>query len=346
MAKIIVTEGLVDTLKMLRIQNGIKAKDLAEHIGKTPGYITRLEKREIKLIDVEAVDSIFSFVLGKNYQNTEAWEQIYANLQIKLSKSEIENELWFSNYDTVYRYIPVPTSIIDYFNSKIDDLNISREYLLKRINANEAVPEEELKDDSIKPNKWYHSTLEDRTLIKIEMDTSLLNRILDKKILSSHYIFIYCIAYYLLKIEELGDIVKIDNSTDRRLLLYARNVLNEHKFYSIVERENIINSNKSKDEIQKLLSSFDNENTKLIGEILNEIKIASELDIRVTNERLSNFFKNLSSDIWFTLKVISLDYHLLELMDFAQKKDFIKEVEKLIKQYSDSQKYLKNAETY
>ena len=45
MPKIVVTDKLADTIKMMRMQNGIKSKDLAEHLGKTPGYVSKLEKQ-------------------------------------------------------------------------------------------------------------------------------------------------------------------------------------------------------------------------------------------------------------------------------------------------------------
>ena len=155
MPKIIVTDRLADTLKMVRMQKGIKSKDLATHIGKTPGYVSKLEKKEVKNIELEIVDSIFSFLLGEDYQKTEIWEQIYASLQIKYSKEEIEEEIWFSNFDTVYRNIPIPDTIVNYLNEKISQLNISRELLLSRINANEALSDEEINDSNIKYNIWY-----------------------------------------------------------------------------------------------------------------------------------------------------------------------------------------------
>ena len=346
MPKILVTNGLVDTLKILRLQKGIKSKDLAIHVHKTPGYITRLEKHEIKTIDLETVDSIFSYILGEKYQSTEVWEEIYATLQIKLTKEEIEYEVWFSNYDTVYRNIPIPETIIDFLNNKISTLNISRDYLLARINANESLSFEEINDESIKPNKWYHSNVKNETMIKIEMSPSSLSDILDKKALSSPYIFIYCIVYYLLKIEKHGDITEIGDKNEKQLHHSSAEILNEHKFYSIAERESIINSKKSKEEIKNLLSDFDNDNAELIGKILNELKIASELDIRITNERLTDFLKNLSTNVWFSLKIISLEYYLLESIEIEQKKKFLKDVEDLIKKYADSQKIIKNSETY
>lgn len=346
MPKIVVTDSLVETLKMLRTQNSVKSKDLAEYIGKTPGYITKLEKKELKNIELETVESIFSFILGKDYEKNEIWEQIYASLQIKYSKAEIEEEIWFSNFDTVYRYIPIPDTIVDYFNDKILSLNITREFLLQKVNANEALSEEEINDESIKPNVWYTASTDGRASIKMSISEHMLSSILDKKMLSSPYVFVFCILYYLLKIEKYGSIIKLERTQIIQLNQEVKSILNSHKFYSIVERENLVSQAQSKEEVQSILSSFDNNNAKLIGDILGELKFASDMDIRKTNDRLTGFHKNLSTDVWFTLRLISLDYHLLESVDMAQRKEFVKEVEALIKKYTDNHKNIKNTETY
>ena len=346
MPKIVVTDRLADTLKMLRTQNGIKSKDLAEHLGKTPGYISKLEKQEVKNIDTETVEAIFAFILGEDYKKTEIWEQVYASLQIKYSKAEIDEEIWFTNFDTVYRHIPIPDTIIEYFNNKIETLEITRDLLLQRINSNEALSDDEKNDLNIKPNIWYSVTPGKGSLIKISMSENMLSDILDKKRLSSPYVFVYCILYYLVKIEKYVELVKIEENQNIQIHQEVTSILNEHKFYSIVERDNIVSKAQSEQEIQELLSSFDNDNAKLISEILSELKFASEIDIRVTNDRLNAFLKNLSQDTWFTLKIISLDYHLLETVDMDHRKTFIREVESLIQKYTDTQKNIKNTETY
>jgi len=346
MPKIVVTDRLADTFKMLRMQNGIKSKDLAEHLGKTPGYISKLEKQEVKNIDAETVEAIFAFILGEDYKKTEIWEQVYASLQIKYSKAEIDEEIWFTNFDTVYRHIPIPDTIIEYFNDKIETLDITRDLLLQRINSNEALSDDEKSDLNIKPNIWYSVTPGKGSLIKISMSENMLSDILDKKMLSSPYVFVYCILYYLLKIEKYGELVEIEENQNIQMHQEVTSILNEHKFYSIVERDNIVGKAQSEQEIQELLSSFDNDNAKLISEILSELKFASEIDIRVTNDRLNAFLKNLSQDTWFTLKIISLDYHLLEAVDMDQRKAFLRDVESLIQKYTDTQKNIKNTETY
>lgn len=346
MPKIVVTDKLADTLKMLRMQNGIKSKDLAEHIGKTPGYISKLEKQEVKSIELEIVESIFSFILGDDYKKTEIWEQIYASLQIKYTNTEIDEEIWFANFDTVYRYIPIPESLIDFINDKMSLLNISRDILLERINANEALSNEEINDERIKPNIWYPASSDGRASIKICLQKQMFFDILDKKVVSSPYVFVFAILYYILKIEKHGSLIKLEDPQIRSLNQETKSILNSHKFYSIVERENIVSQAQSTEEIQNLLSTFDNDNAKLISEILSELKFASDIDIRITNDRLTGLLKNLKTDVWFALRCISLEYHLLESVDMSQRKEFLKEVDDLIKKYTETQKIIKNTETY
>ncbi|MBQ9842003.1 MAG: helix-turn-helix domain-containing protein [Clostridia bacterium] len=346
MPKIVVTDRLADTLKMLRMQNGIKSKDLAQHLGKTPGYVSKLEKGEVKNIDLEAVESIFLFLLGDDYKKSEIWEQIYASLQIKYSKGEMKKEIWFSNFDTVYRYIPIPDSLVDFINDKLTELTISRETLLSRINANDAISERERNDDSVELNKWYFSAETGRPSIKINMSLRELTSILEKEEPSYPYIYLLCIVYHLLKIEKFGNALNLGNHDIDQLNEEATNVLNSHKFYSIVERDALVSKAHSQEEIMSLLSSFDNQNAKLISNILEELKFASDIDVRMTNQRLEQFLKNLSENVWFTLKMISLDYHLLEPVDVEQRKAFIKEVEALIRKYIEAQKNIKNTETY
>lgn len=346
MPKIEVTEGLAQTIKMLRNQNGIKSKDLAEAINKTPGYITKLEKKELKTIDLELVDIIFSILLGDDYQKTETWENIYTTLQIKLSRTEIEYEVWFTNFDTVYRHIPVPDELIDFLNEKIVSLNIDRDYLLERINANEALSEEELQDESLKSNVWYQSIGKKGVSIKIDMPREILFDFLDKKEDSFPYVFVFCILYYLLKIEKYGDVVYINEPQIAELNSETTTILNEYKFYSIVERENLVSTANTQEEIQSILSSFDNENINLVSELLNMFKFASDMNVRVTNERLSSFIRNLENDLWFVMKIISLDYQSLESIEFEQKREFIGEIETLIKKFSSVQKAKKDMETY
>ena len=112
MPRAIVTPELTETLRGIRLQNKIQAKNLAAHIGKSPAFISKLESGNIQTIDTKELYSILQFISGEN-SSTELAEQIYASLRFKYSSKEIEEQLWFTNYDTVECLLPIPEALID-----------------------------------------------------------------------------------------------------------------------------------------------------------------------------------------------------------------------------------------
>jgi len=139
MTKVYVTQELAETIKSIRLQNKILSKDLAKAVGKSPAYITKLERGEIQTIDISELNIIFKFIAGNNSSFDDTMEKIYTILKYKYSDDEIEKQIWFANYDTVKRKIPIPGTLIDEINNKIVQLEKSRQYLLTRINNNESL---------------------------------------------------------------------------------------------------------------------------------------------------------------------------------------------------------------
>ena len=58
MPRAIVTPSLAETLRSIRLQNKIQAKQLASHIGKSPAFVSKLENGSIQTIDTEELNSI------------------------------------------------------------------------------------------------------------------------------------------------------------------------------------------------------------------------------------------------------------------------------------------------
>lgn len=63
MARYDVTPELASIIKSTRIVNNVTAKSVAEHIGKSQSYISKLEKGGIKSIEENELISIFKFIL-------------------------------------------------------------------------------------------------------------------------------------------------------------------------------------------------------------------------------------------------------------------------------------------
>lgn len=345
MPRTIVTPELADTLRMIRVQNNITAKKLSEHINKSPSYITKLEKGYIKSVDSELIDSILQFVTKDDSDGDKLVEEVFSTLKHRYSKEEIDQQVWFTNYDTVLRKIPVPVSLLDFINERITNSNIEIEYLLSRINANEALPDEDIQDDSIEYNVWYASKACNGTQsIKIKMNHEDISALLSGKQSSAPYYVILTIVFYILKIEKYDNYVRLNDSDYKELFDKTKEILNSFKFYSLVEKEAIIAKAESDEQLSKLLNSFDYDNQKLISEVLLHIKVASDYDIKLTNERLKLFLSNVEWDLWFTLKLISLDYYRLNDIDIELKRSLLLDIERLIDSYFDKESI--SIETY
>ena len=114
MPKTPVTLELAATLKTVRTEKGIQAQTLAEHIGKSNAYITKLEKAELKFIDNDLLDQIFAFIMGDDTDSDIIAKKTQELTKQNLSDEKIDDQLWFVNFDTVYRRLPIPEKLIQF----------------------------------------------------------------------------------------------------------------------------------------------------------------------------------------------------------------------------------------
>lgn len=334
MAKVYVTQELAETIKSIRLQNKILSKDLAASIDKSPAYITKLERGDIQTIDVDELNKIFNYIVGKDSSFDETVQKIYSVLKYNYTDEEIEKQIWFSNYDTTKRKIPIPTALIDEINARLEIAEISRVYLRKRINANESLSQTEIENVDIPFNQWYSPENKPKGAqsIKINITEDILNGILDKTIDVTKYIFLLAISYYLIKIEKFKDVVDIDDD-ENSIMADAIELLSKHKFYSLTAKSNALDAAASHEEQLELLNSFDKKNYELVNSILRKIQLISDDDIKTTNKYLECFYKNLDWDLGFTFKIISLEFYRLENKGYSVKKELVDKIEKLVNEY-------------
>lgn len=329
-----VTPGLAETLRAIRLQNKIQANKLAAHIGKSPAYISKLENGSIQTIAPEELSAILKFISGEDH-SVELAEQIYASLKVKYTAKEIEEQLWFINYDTVECRIPLPRSLLEDFIQRITDLGITHQYLCSRINANEALTPEEIADESLPYNQWYQGKkAEGSQSIKIKLTEKQLSDLLGDKFELVPYVFVFCIAFYILKIEKHGDIVSISDEENASLMRAATDLLNSHKFYSISEKNLLIANKQTSEDVNDLLSSFDKDNMEYISDILSGFSFATDHNIKHTNEQLKAFAANMHWDLGFMLRIIGLNYKCLEETSVSNKRQLLSEIEALIQKYA------------
>ena len=347
MARAIVTPELADTIRSIRLQNKIQVKDLAQHIGKSSAYISKLEGEKMQNIDTDVLYSIFRYISNTDSDN-ETTEKIYSSLKIKYSKKDIEEQLWYTNFDTIGRSIPVPEGLVDELNSRLNSVGVSREHLLKRINANEALTDAEKNNTKLPYNQWYHDNSVEgfKASIKLHMDSAQLDAILNKEVDVSSYMYILSIAFYIIKIEHFNNQVRID--LDDYWLVYksAIDLLNNYKFYSMVEKNALLSTKETQSEVLEMLNAFDLDNIEVVNSIISGFKYASECNIKDTNIKLTAFEQNMRWDLAFMMKIISLDFKSLDKTNFSNKRNLVSEIEGLIFKYSQLPENENRLESY
>ena len=329
-----VTQSLAETIRSIRIRNKIKSKELANNINKSTSYISKLEKGEIRSIDTDELYLVLNYI-SKNEPDLNLADQIYKTLNINYSAKEIEDQLWFYNYDTMKCLLPIPKLLVDKMNNLINNLNITRNYLLFRINSNEALSEKDINDESIPFNLWYLTNPSDpyHKCIKIKISEKQINAILDETIDVAPYMIVFCILFYLLKIEKYQETTKIDDELYQKLMDETAEILGDFKFYSISEKNNLFAEKQAKDDINSILSSFDIDNIEIINNILENFQIATQQNIKSTNKQLKAFNENMDWDLGFMLKLIGLNYNCLKKTSVNNKKQLLSDIEQIIKKY-------------
>lgn len=353
MAKFDVTPELGEIIKTVRMQNHVSAKSIAEHIGKSQSYMSKLEKGAIKTIQEEELTSIFRFILGsqKNFQGflDSALGKIFDTLVIRYSDDDIDKQIWFDNYDTVIRQIPLPIDLIKNINDRMRSIGLSIEALCARINANEGIPSEVEQIEKYPFNEWCPYVVDHKfmySFIKMQVTASEVTSILEGRISTSNYVTLLAIVYYLTKIEKCGERVNISEPEESSIKICTKEYLNQYRFFSIAEKNKLRRQAHSKAEQDALLSSFDQENNSLINGILTAFKLYSEIDITFVNKSLKAFVSNLKWDPGYMMRLLSIPFSELEISSFTVKKQMLSEIETIANRFGNLPSEQKALETY
>ncbi|WP_407313659.1 hypothetical protein [Desulfosporosinus sp. SB140] len=345
MPKVNITKELAEKIKELRINNKVKAVNLADHIKKSPAYITKLENGDIKKLDYDELLTIFDFI-SKD-------EEDFGKIIDKLSlEPDLKEQTWFLNFDTVTRKIPIPSDLVDYINKIISDLGLTISFVVNYVNQNDDLSDFNDKYNidvsKFKCNYWH--TYEDpdgkiSTFIRMELNLNQIIGILEKKIDTSNYVTIQSILYNLFRLGH-GSNVPLNDEDNEKIKEEVVNILNSYKFYSSIEKNRVLESAVTKQEFNSLLNEFDLTNRKLINEFLSYISFLSEFNIKYTNEKMVLVNQNFDWDASYLLSITSLPFCGLDNISKSMKKNLLEDIKNLIENYKNKPEPEKTIEFY
>ena len=351
--KIKLSEATGLRLKEFRTQYKVKAKDVAEMLGKSPAYISKLEKGQIQQIDKIEFEKILNFIANDDDGYYRFFEEFAERANIK----DLENDLAFRNFDMLERKIPVNNNLINFIKEMMKELGISIHQLTNYINENEDLGADisekyDLNADEVTKNVWHAVTDANSmqnvfSYIFLEYSEDKVEKLLSGKKKKSEYMLVYAIMYHLLKMKYKKEGKEYNDTLIEECSIEAEQILLNYKFYSLTVKHRLLAQSETIDEYNNLLNESDINNAKYVMDIIEVIKFLSEYDVEYTNKKLKIIAENLkNNDTTFAFAYMALSLRGLNDLQTGLKKKFLEEIKALIDKYSNLTETVDNMEKY
>ena len=319
MPQVAITKQLGEAIKELRVSQKVKSKNISNAINKSPTYISKLENGDIKKIDYKDLMIIFHTIFSDKNTFQNKFEEFIGKCSIKLA--EAEKQLWLLNIDMVERQIPIEPELIDYCNDQLNKINVSAKQVVARINLNEDISNIDF--SKYQKNFFYFSN-DNNAFVIMDVKLEEIEKILSKDITTSNYVTMESFLYNLLKFV-IPDFEQAHKKTI--------DVLTHFKFYSILEKQKLLKQTHSSEEVDLLLTDFEKVNNDAKHKIDHYISEFSTLNIKYTNEKLLALSKSFEVDPSLAIAYIGIDISPLKDLSTENKRAFLNDITKLVKQY-------------
>ena len=323
MQSITLTDELSSLIKDFRVQNKKPAKDICTAIDKTPSYLSKVESCSIKKLDVSIFNSLCNAIAG----STEGIKSFIEFAFKKDTEYDSDTSLILSSIDDIlYKFIP-HKELLDYIKNEINSQNITINDLVTELNSNKELSDlPEALYDSLPDNTYAFTNAEkSHSVIKLAYDYDTILNILENAE-ETNYVTLEALLYSLYKLSG-------KSSVDSRVS--AIETL-EEKFHigSIRKTKTVVIT--SREDEEKYLGKLEKTTEEDFMSTIQGIRLALLLSqSRGGSERISTLRKNLKANLGFTFSFISTDIEKILPLSKELKKDFLKDLDKLIDDYAN-----------
>lgn len=337
MPKYAVTQNMGAALKSLRIRQGKKAIDVANSIGKTGAYISKLENATLKTIQEKDLINIIKTLSSDKDEFSNNIELLLSNTLPQYSKEEAEDKEWKLNLELFYQKFSIPDQYLTLVKEKMSALNITSKELTDYINSNsdlynnESFTKEQL--DAADKNHWYFN--DGNSFIVINIKEKDLEKVLSNdKNIQVNYSMLLCILVSLFRLEKLPH----DEAYKK-----AYKILSDLQILTISEKISIMRSYDKSNKMHTILDQRGNErlpesDRKLLTSLYDFVKKTNSFaqihSIDYVNKKMDTMISNLDKDPILFMGYIGVDLERMKDCDISIKREFINAIKDLIDEYS------------
>lgn len=336
-----VTPELASLLKTVRVRNGVSSKDVAEHLGKSPSYLSKLEGGGVRSIDAAQLKDVFGFIFGGSDFYEVVMPELAALLLNTVAGNRLVDQVWFLQYDVIERPVEVPEGMAAEISHNFDAMHVAPKQVAAFINSNidsemtAAFPANEVIAMDYSGNR--------RLLIRADFPESAVEQVIRGKAPKTSYIILHTIVHAMFRMQRYPGVqTKLPPEDAVTLLNSAAEYMDRWNIHSLVGFSHYLAS----DEFiagQMPLASTQSGIVERISAQLSEIVDHDSLN---AISELNTFSKTLDWDPAFALKIIGLPFSKLNGMSFANKRKLVEELAELVDRYDAMDDFERKIESY
>lgn len=349
MVRFEVTAMLAEGIRLARIQNNIASKELAAYLDRSPAYISKLEKGEVKSIEDTELTPIFSYIIS-NRETLE--EKLDFFLDIVLPRYPQENlfaQLWLTHYAWVICKYPIPSAMVEEIQQWMNDEKIPIAELIAKINANVDLPESERNDASVPVNQWREHWIGGEKhgyIIKLKINPSDVKDFISGKMVETNYLLTYVIVRFMYWMTRFPEAEILSEREQKEIDDATSEFLHAHEFLSITDKLDKKRTHALRAELNMLFPNDTAEVMSFVNAVKTFLESMKPLGTEKSTAGLTNMCETLNWDAAFALKVMQMPFAKLEGISFTNKKQLLAEIELLIQRYQDMPATQRGLESY
>ena len=336
-----VTPELASLLKTVRVRNGVSSKDVAEHLGKSPSYLSKLEGGSVRTIDEDQLKDILGFIFsGADFYGV-VMPEVAGLLLGTLESARLVDQVWFLQFDVIERPVIVPGGMARDMAHNFDSMHMTAKQAADFINSNiDSEMSTAFPANQIIAMDYNGSR---RLLIRPDLSEKVVDQVIHGDVSMTSYFVVYTIVHSMFRLQMFPGVqTKLPPAEAVALLNSAAEYMGRWEVHSLVGFSHFLTSEEFI-EYQIPLASTQSGIVERIASQLSEIVDHDSLN---AISELNAFNKTLDWDPAFALKVMGLPFSKLNGMSFANKRKLIAEISALVDRYDDMDDFERKIESY
>ena len=336
-----VTPELASLLKTVRVHNGVSSKDVAEHLGKSPSYLSKLEGGAVRSIEAGQLKDMLGFIFGGADFYDVVLPEVSSLLLGTMDKSRLVDQVWFLQYDVIERPVDVPEGMARDLALNFDSMHVTPSQVTELVNANiDSEMSSAFPANQIVAMDYNGSH---RLLIRAEFAENAIEQVIRGKAPTTSYIILHTIVHAMFRMQRYPGVqTKLPPADAVALLNSVAEYMGRWEIHSLVGFSHYLAS----DDFVTGQLPLAGTQSGIVERISAQLGEVVDHDSLNAISELNAFHKTLDWDPAFALKIIGLPFYKLNGMSFANKRKLIGEISALVEQYDNMDDFDRKIESY